>query len=680
MAATLIRPSDIAKLAGLSSPAAVSNWRRREGLNFPDPVGGTPNRPLFDRDEVVAWLKQRDPERYAHLGKVLPEQIIFSFFESLRGVAEVSAIVDFCLLGLCLRKTALEVPAFLETWRSAEPTIEGVYGLAATAFEQTGSKVFAPDEDIFQSRIAGSRGAAQLFEGFGALGADDLVGIANAILTRGTRAYARGGGESGSVESPMSHFLASLAVGRVLEDAPESQIRDAITPVIEMLGLGPIAKGEVHDPACGIAEVLVRIGRVVPGVRLTGTDIVRRNVWRTRVRFYLEGLEGEIINADSLSESQAVQGCANLVVEEPPFAMAVRVSATDPRWLYGEPEARDGFAGWLQDALYRLVPGGRALVTSPVGNAMRSNRMNLEFRRRLVASGRILAIIAMPQRLYQNTSIATLVWVLGDEGERDRVSFIDLAAWAESDDRTEIPAADVELAEILKDSTANLVPATWIRTADVDAGEVRARYEAAMAEAVEALADVSGVLEDPMMIEGAARISTVDELARSGGVRLVKTLSRRASDSNEYTVKPSDLVRGVLVTESADEAGEDTTQPGDILMSTVSGVRAGVDLTGGHTVSATMTVLRVDPEVFDPAYVAACLEGEWNARFVQGTAIAHVRPGALEIPLLPLDGQRAFLAQDRRLRSALAEVEAAGAALEAARSAALMALRFGAGE
>ena len=45
----------IARLAGVGR-AAVSNWRRRYPA-FPQPTGGSPNSPMFDRAEVEAWLK-----------------------------------------------------------------------------------------------------------------------------------------------------------------------------------------------------------------------------------------------------------------------------------------------------------------------------------------------------------------------------------------------------------------------------------------------------------------------------------------------------------------------------------------------------------------------------------------------------------------------------------------------
>ena len=51
----LLAPSDIAKLGDVSA-AAVSNWRKRS-TDFPQPAGGTDTRPMFARDDVLAWMK-----------------------------------------------------------------------------------------------------------------------------------------------------------------------------------------------------------------------------------------------------------------------------------------------------------------------------------------------------------------------------------------------------------------------------------------------------------------------------------------------------------------------------------------------------------------------------------------------------------------------------------------------
>lgn len=52
----LITAAAIARLAGVGR-AAVSNWRKRYP-GFPKPAGGPPNSPVFDRTEILTWLKE----------------------------------------------------------------------------------------------------------------------------------------------------------------------------------------------------------------------------------------------------------------------------------------------------------------------------------------------------------------------------------------------------------------------------------------------------------------------------------------------------------------------------------------------------------------------------------------------------------------------------------------------
>lgn len=53
---TYVNAGDIARLADVGR-AAVSNWRRRHD-DFPQPVGGTANSPLFSLAEVEEWLRR----------------------------------------------------------------------------------------------------------------------------------------------------------------------------------------------------------------------------------------------------------------------------------------------------------------------------------------------------------------------------------------------------------------------------------------------------------------------------------------------------------------------------------------------------------------------------------------------------------------------------------------------
>ncbi|MGW4412933.1 hypothetical protein ACWEJ6_53840 [Nonomuraea sp. NPDC004702] len=51
-----VNAGDIARLAGVGR-AAVSNWRRRHD-DFPQPIGGTANQPLFSLRQIESWLRR----------------------------------------------------------------------------------------------------------------------------------------------------------------------------------------------------------------------------------------------------------------------------------------------------------------------------------------------------------------------------------------------------------------------------------------------------------------------------------------------------------------------------------------------------------------------------------------------------------------------------------------------
>src|SRR5262249_31312156 len=83
------------------------------------------------------------------------------------------------------------------------------------------------------------------------------------------------------------------------------------------------------------------------------------------------------------------------------------------------------------------------------------------------------------------------------------------------------------------------------------------------------------------------------------------------------------------------------TQPGDIVLTTIGGIRTRVDAEGGHALGTSLQGLRLDLDAFDPRAVAALLTSEPNRQLVAGV-IPRVTVLELEIPRLPLDEARRF--------------------------------------
>jgi N-6 DNA methylase len=81
-----VTAADIARLAGVGR-AAVSNWRRRYE-DFPTPVGGTPNSPLFTLAEVERWLSDQ-----GKLQAASPWERLWQLVEAHRGDTEPADVL-----------------------------------------------------------------------------------------------------------------------------------------------------------------------------------------------------------------------------------------------------------------------------------------------------------------------------------------------------------------------------------------------------------------------------------------------------------------------------------------------------------------------------------------------------------------------------------------------------------
>ncbi|WP_031102973.1 N-6 DNA methylase [Streptomyces sp. NRRL S-146] len=117
-ATPLVTGSEIARLAGVTR-AAVSNWRRRYG-DFPAPVGGGVNSPLFDLVEVQAWLDRQ------HKGQQVSVEV--QLWQALRG-----AYGDDMLGGL------VDVARFLIEGEAGEELPADVARLARDLAESDGA-------------------------------------------------------------------------------------------------------------------------------------------------------------------------------------------------------------------------------------------------------------------------------------------------------------------------------------------------------------------------------------------------------------------------------------------------------------------------------------------------------------------------------------------------------------
>lgn len=674
----LVSTSDIAELVDERLPV-VSTWRSRfkTGSNpFPEPAGGSPSRPLFDLEDVRDWVSRNRPEK-----DLAPRLLPIQVWSAVRDLSDQGLdqfdLVYWVHLALHARKRAIAGPP--ATTRIPIP--EAPFGGPASSIQ---AHAIGTVESLVEAADSG-----------------DLVAVSDFTLTRLTSGYGRGGGDTGAVDSPIAKILGA-ATGAVA----------AARGVDREIPREPV----VYDPACGIGESLIQTHAALSAfghqARLAGTEINERVAVIASIRLVLRDIAADIDVADTLGTTLRDDVHPDLVVVEPPLGLrwAGVWNSGDPRARFGVPSAASADLAWVIDAAARLEGNSRGLVLTSVA-ALSRGGVEERVRAALVRTGAVESIIALPAKLLQYTSIPLALWVLrapsGDDTNRlvelldasdpqhaegggfERAEWVRerIAYWVidplAADPSEGVLAAKVHLDDLI-DARVDLTPGRW--TAEPDTEGLS-----------EVLVGAQSVLDDEVSsfpsnaphfggLPAAADVVAVRDLTDFPESREAKLWSGRGIPNDEAppeTVTSRDIGDHKLPpgqSNPEDRSGF-WTNPGDIVFTTMSKVRAMVDVDGGHRIGTGVHALRLlENSRFEPEYVAMCLGATWNRRLFQGATIKHVRPGDLEIPLLPRPEQRAWIVQLSEVADLTRRAETLITWTTAVEEGAQNFLRFGRGE
>jgi hypothetical protein len=634
----LLAPSDIADLAGVSR-AAVSNWRKRM-TDFPQPTGGSADKPLFAASDVEAWLATHPTKKKAASGSTSE----MKFWETrLWGVAN-----------LFRGRTSLHSldEVFVET---AVDLIEGRPSRASHQIQQS-----SVDE---------------LREVLGSIPRGDLAQAIDGVLERTSRALGKSAGEHGFVGSRTSTLLASLAAD--------------------------LDGGTLYDPACGVGVALLQsVDMGARPDRIVGDEINIAAAGIARGRAVLRGLDLELHNADVLHIDPDPNLRADVIIAEPPFGLRIDPKTTmiDPRLRFGIPPRSSGDAFWLQHVVAHLNDGGTGYVLTSPGMLFRRGA-EAEIRRNLLRGGWVRAVIGLPGKMLPHTSIALALWVLGEVGHATSTDVLmvdaswveapenDVANWLRDEEAlATVPHARVPVDELAA-GDADLSPARWILADSVDDAELKEAFQLQRGEirrTSAALRDVAIAVTSPRM-SGPPPLLTVADLVDAGAIEVASARPIRESEPSQFdgryvdasAVRKRDLSPAVGPFPPAD-AHELVTAPGDVLLTAMHDVQAIVDKDGGHIAVGSVYRIRVlDPAKVDPWYLADALAGGWNTRLATGTTIPRIPIRDIEVPVPSLEEQRAVHAVLEEIGHAKKLAAEAGQAAEGLTNTILTAARHG---
>ena len=665
----LISTSDIADLVEERLPV-VSTWRNRfkTGENaFPEPVGGTPARPLFDFQAVHEWVSRNRPDKNLQVG--LLRIRVWSALRPLSERFNQFDLVYWLHQELHVRKRSLLFG--IDPTNDPEAARGDEY-LRKLLGSGTANAVPEPNNPDWPAAIKTIKSLV-----FTAT-STELVEVSDFALGRLSAGHGRSGGHIGAVGSNVSAILAAAATSLVTDDV--------VAPVI-------------YDPACGIGETLIQsyelLGR--PG-RVLGTEINVRVAAVASIRLALRNIPATINSADTLSTLQFEGQRPDLVVAEPPLGLQwIGVwNPEDPRSLFGVPPARNADLAWIEDAASRLEGSATGLVLTSMG-ALGNGGAEERVRANLILRGAVRAIIALPPNLLQYTSMALALWVLrppsgdnvglpvlivdasnpstGEAGAAKRADWVrtSIADWVarprDLDTVEGVLTASVEIKDLVA-SAFDLTPSRW--TAEPISDHLSADLEGFSFTLEKALQKFQPVAPDFVQLPAAPHIVTIREMTEFAEAREAKLWTGRGTPGDEA---PADMItsdrfldvgRFTLGRRRPDDETEPgfRTKPGDIVFffrpmgMTGTRVQARVDSEGGHRLGNGVHALRLlPPSRFDPEYVALCLAGGWNQRHQKGATTKRARPGDLEIPLLELDAQRRWTEAYTLLQRTVGEAE-----------------------
>ncbi|SCL28681.1 N-6 DNA Methylase [Micromonospora pallida] len=613
-----VTAAEIARLAGVGR-AAVSNWRKRHA-DFPVPVGGVPASPEFDLAQVEQWLRAQ--------GK-LPELATAERLWRHLAAASESPAAGLAAVGtLLLARQRGRRPR-----RPADPHL----------------KALLPDVDAL---------------------ADEL-------------------GPQGAFDELWQRFSAP-GPGRPF--ATPDDVADL------MVGLAGVGGDAVFDPAAGSGAMLraaVRAGCTSADGQELDEGLARlASLWLA-----LRDVPGEISTGDSLRADAFTGRTFDVVVCHPPFGSTNwgdEELGHDPRWIVGSTPRTEPELAWAQHALAHLRVGGQAVLLMPPTVA--SRRAGRRIRAELLRRGALRAVVALPPGAAAPHGVPLHVWVLRrpapDAPPPARTLLVDaagddltetgpriLAAWR---DFTSTPDAEVEEAGFaravpvieLLDEEVDITPA---RRQPVVTGETTGEH---LTRLQQRLADAAGRLPAlmPQVTPVAGRRTvpetmTVAELARIGALQIIGPVRVRPAaerDGATDSAVPGVVVTGQDVANGVEPTAHDdgslaeriNLQPGDVVVPVAARrLVAQVVTTGGLLLGPSLVLLRANPAVLDPWFLAGQLRSTANERQVTSLSGTRIDVRRAQICRLHLDEQRAQGEAFRRLvdfESTVREVTALG--------------------
>ncbi|MEU3735359.1 N-6 DNA methylase [Streptomyces sp. NPDC033538] len=656
-----VTATGIARIAGVGR-AAVSNWRRRH-QDFPQPVAGTSASPAFDLHEVEQWL-----DRQGKLRALAPLDRLGRYIETFGAAGRPAEAI--ALVGLTLLTAPAEVPTPRQLGDRARSLASPQHAeILLSGLPETWSPAHC---ELLDAVLPMAR-------------QESRVGILEHLHSQ----YASARGTAGLTATP------AAVAGLMLDLAgPAASVLDVAC------GTGTFLRPVLEEPTA--SSVLPRILGQDSRPEYVRIALLRLMLLRQQVGVDPDGDDLSLRVGDPLLEDAFAEESIDAVVGSPPHGLqdwGHDRLAFDPRWGYGGPPPRtEPELAWVQYALAHLKPGGRAALLMPPAVAGRPAGRRI--RSELVRRGILRAVVALPPTATVGSSNGVHLWVLQrpeaasapeagvlfvngeaaplDQRTTSRDRFETLrrqvaALWLSHLTGRGISVSDssvarhVSLSELL-DEEVDLTPRRYVPRQD-SAGytpEALLRLPDALEARLDALKDaVPRPTRASQPASSDVSAATLGDLSRTGALSLHRYSARATHldvpEQQEPALTSQDVITGRpasgFVPVGLSDEPTARVQAHDILVPAIAKnlvARVATDEQIGARLGPGVHVVRVDPSLLDPWFVASALtrpENATKAARASATASGALRIDVrrLHLPLLPIDAQRRRSEALRRL-------------------------------
>lgn len=195
-------------------------------------------------------------------------------------------------------------------------------------------------------------------------------------------------------------------------------------------------KGRVYDPCCGSGGMFVQCSKFVKEHQGNVDDISifgqesNPGTWKmAKMNLAIRGLEGNLgeKNGDSFTDDMHKTLRADFILANPPYNLKQYWKPSlngDPRWAFGKPDEKNANYAWLSLMYSKLAPRGKAAILMPNGATTSNTTDDYKLRKEMIESGKVEAILALPNKLFSNVSISVQCWVLRKDKTNKDVLFI----------------------------------------------------------------------------------------------------------------------------------------------------------------------------------------------------------------------------------------------------------------